>query len=114
MRRPSLTLLLLCGASLAGAGCNHDPAGHGPGAPITDLASITIAPADQTLVIDGTTAATSAYTATGTFKDGHTEDITSKVTFSLADADAGRFAANAFTSTTDHGGVTTVFASAGS
>ena len=75
MRRPGLTLLLLCCASLDGAGCNHDAAGHGPGAPITDLASITITPADQTLVIDGTTAATSAYSATGTFKDGHSEPL---------------------------------------
>jgi hypothetical protein len=113
MRRPALSLLVFCGLFVAAAGCNHDGAGHGPGASITDLVSITVAPADQTLVIDGSNAAASSYSAQGTFKDGHSEDITSKVVFTLASPDLGAFAANAFTSTTAHGGVTSVSATAG-
>ncbi len=114
MRRPALSWLLFsCVGALGAGGSSSGGAGHGPGAPITDLVSIAVAPADQMLVIDGTTAATSAYSAKGTFKDGHSEDITSKVLFNLASPDLGTFAANAFTSTTDHGGVTSVSAIAG-
>jgi len=117
MRRPAHALLLsFCLGGALAAGCNHgdDGAGHGPGAPITDLVSIAVTPGDQTLVIDGSAAATSSYSAKGTFKDGHSEDITSKVQFGLGSPDLGAFASNAFTSTTDHGGRTSVTAVAGS
>ncbi|HXU72710.1 MAG TPA: hypothetical protein VN947_25485 [Polyangia bacterium] len=106
------SLLVLC--ILPFAACSSSKAGHGGGGGSIDgLVSITVAPADQTLIIDGSTAATSAYTATGTFKDGHTADITSQVSFSLTAVGLGTFAGAAFTSNTDHGGFTQVNAVAG-
>jgi hypothetical protein len=115
MRRTVFPLFISACVGVVGGGCNHNGSdmGHGTGAPIADLVSIAVAPADQTLVIAGSTAASSTYSAKGTFKDGHSEDITSKVAFAVARTDLGSFAANAFTSTTDHGGVTIVSAVAG-
>src|SRR6478609_7888514 len=87
-----------------------DPAGGGG---IDGLVSITVSPASQTLIIDGTTPATSAYTSLGTFKDGHTADVTDQVSWTLMDIGLGSFTGALFTSTTDHGGYTNVLASAG-
>src|SRR5262249_52515792 len=75
--------------------------------------SITVTPPNLNLIIDGTTPATQVYGATGTFSDGHTADITSKVGFSVGDPALGHFDANDFTSGIDHGGITNVLASAG-
>jgi hypothetical protein len=95
MRTGTIALLTLA------FGCNRGAA---------RLTTITVEPADQALVIDGTTPATRAYEATGHYDDGHTERLTDLVTFSVADADLGRFAASRFTSTVDHGGRTVVTA----
>src|SRR5262245_33860532 len=112
-----MKILFFAFFAAAAGGCRvSTPGGGGDwgGAPPIDgLVSITVTPADQTLVIAGTTPATSAYKADGTFKDGHHEDITSRVFFSLADAGLGNFAGPAFTSQTDHGGITSVRAEAG-
>ena len=99
--------------ALAVTACSGSGSGHGPGAPIDGLTSIVVTPANQTLVIDGTTPATSGYKAVGTFADGHTADISGKVTFALADATLGSFSGSSFTSGVDHGGLTSVSASAG-
>ncbi len=95
------------------AACSPSTPSHGPGGSIDGLLSIDIQPANQTLVIDGTTPATSGYKATGTFKDGHTADVTALVAFAVTDAALGSFAGAAFTSGVDHGGLTQVTASAG-
>src|SRR5215471_2308425 len=87
--------------------------GSGGAPPIDGLVYITVTPADQTLVIAGTTPATSGYHAERIFKDGHHEDVTTRVSFRLADTGLGSFAGPAFTSQTDHGGFTTVIAEAG-
>jgi hypothetical protein len=72
------------------------------------VVSISVEPADQTLEIDDGAAATSDYTAIGTFEDGHTEDVTERVAWSLADATLGTFEVSRFTSTLDKGGQTRV------
>jgi hypothetical protein len=82
-------------------GCHRGPA---------RVTSITVEPADQTLIIDGTTPASSAYEATGHYDDGHSERITDVVQFSVADASLGSFATSSFSSTVDHGGRTVVTA----
>jgi WD40-like Beta Propeller Repeat len=106
-------LIALSLAALSPAACSRDDGNHGPGSGIDGLVSITVTPSDQTLIIDGVTAAQSVYTATGTFKDGHTADITSKVVFALAQPALGTFNGASFTSGLDHGGITTVTAHAG-
>src|SRR5690606_21103966 len=46
----------------------------------------------------------------GTFADGHTEDISDRAAFSLADVSLGGFLGPGFKSTVDHGGRTRVIA----
>ena len=100
---------LACVALFVLAACgDHHPKKAAPDASASPLVAITVTPADQELVIDGPAPVTSAYTAVGRFDDGHTEDITSQVAFSLEDASLGTFAGGAFTSTTTHGGRTRV------
>jgi hypothetical protein len=82
-------------------GCHRGPA---------RITTITIEPADQTLIIDGTTPATSGYEATAHFDDGHSARITDAVTFAVADTALGGFSANQFSSTVDRGGRTFVTA----
>lgn len=94
------------------AGCHHT-GDHG-GTAIKDLKTITVNPASATLTIAGTVAATQGYTATGTFTDGHTADITNSVTWTVGDKTLGSFSGPLFTSTTDHGGHTSAIATAGS
>ena len=70
-------------------------------------------PVDQVLEIDGSTAATSLYTAVGTFEDGSTADISHDVQWSLSEGTLGVFADNRFTSTLDQGGQVRVSAQRG-
>jgi hypothetical protein len=100
-------------AALVACANHHPKAPPGPDAAPPALLSITVTPADQELVIDGQTPAASAYTAVGQFEDGHSEDITSQVVFSLEDATLGAFAGAQFTSTLTHGGHTRVRADLG-
>ncbi len=110
MRNELLALVIVA----AFAACSSSKPGHGgAGGSIDGLVSIDVEPANQILVISGTTPATSAYTATGTFKDGHTADITSQVMFAIGDGTLGSFSGAAFTSAVDHGGLTNVSANAG-
>jgi Tol biopolymer transport system component len=103
------------GGDVGSGGSGGGGSGGSGGAPaIPGLLSIAVAPADQTLVIDGNTPASATYTATGTFGDGHQEDITARVSFRLGDPGLGTFAAARFTSASDRGGRTTVIADAGS
>jgi hypothetical protein len=104
-------LLCICAACGSSGGGNWNGDGGPP--PIKDLVSITVLPADQTLTIDSGTPAASAYTAMGTFKDGHTADITSQCAFQLADTTLGGFLGAQFKSGTDKGGKTDVVAIAG-
>jgi hypothetical protein len=77
------------------------------------LVEISVQPPDLELLIDGSDPATVMYTALGRFEDGHTEDITNRVQFSLADSSLGSFFGPDFKSYTTHGGRTRVIAELG-
>jgi hypothetical protein len=104
-----MSLRLFCCFVIVGLGCGSPP-GSGPDAMPSALVSIAVTPADQELLIDGLEPATSKYTAIGTFADGHTEDISDKVGFSLANAELGGFVGAYFKTTLDLGGRTRVVA----
>lgn len=93
------SFMIACGASVSS---NPDAGTSSP------LVSIAVEPVDQVLEIANGVAATSAYTAVGTYEDGHTEDISDRVQWLVADGTLGTFAVNQFTSTIDKGGQTRV------
>jgi hypothetical protein len=97
-------LFAACGPSVGSSPDSNDP-----GLPV----AITVMPADQSLLIDGSEPATSKYSAIGTFPDGHTEDISDKVAFSLANPELGGFVGTDFKSGLDLGGQTRVVAQYG-
>src|SRR5262249_26580825 len=71
---------------VVGLGCSsgeltHGGNGDGGVPPIEGLRAITVEPANQTLNIVGTMAATSQYRAMGEFNDGHREDVSTRVQF---------------------------------
>ena len=103
MRILLFAFVIACGGS-SGAGGDDAPDG------LDGLVSIDVTPKDQTLVIAQGVAATSAYTATGTFSDGRVVDITPHVAFALDEGTLGVFEAATLTTATDHGGQTTVTA----
>lgn len=92
--------------------CGSNKGGDDEGGSLEGLVSISVTPADQTLVIASGAPATSAYTATGTFEDGRTVDITSDVVFTLDEYTLGAFDAATLTTADDHGGRTNVVAAA--
>lgn len=89
-----------CGASVAPM----------PDETSTKLVEIAVSPADQDLLIDGMDPATSHFTAMGTFADGHSEDISDEVKFSLMNPYLGSFLGADFKSTVTQGGRTRVVA----
>jgi hypothetical protein len=109
----ALLLILGCG------GTGEVTSGADGGTPdgglttIPNLETIAITPNDTVITIDGDQAATQRYTAEGTFKDGHKEDITSRVRFTIDNVALGSFSGSTFTSFTANGGYGTVIASAG-
>jgi len=98
------------------AGCANStstPPARPGSPPIAGLTALKIQPSTQTLTTDGTNPASADYKAIGTFSDGHTDDVTNKVAFSVESPDLGLFQGAHFVSTTDHGGITNVVAQAG-
>src|SRR5262249_32967490 len=106
-------LAAACGCSSGGPTGGSAGGSGAPPPPISGLKSIDVTPHNQTLTIDGATAATQVYPATGTLEDGHQEDVTTRVGFHLADVGLGNFVGARLTSQTDHGGITQVLAQAG-
>jgi hypothetical protein len=100
-------------ALLAGCASSTPPPSRSGTPPIAGLTAIQIQPGMQTLVMDGSTPAAADYKAIGTFNDGHTDDVTNRVAFSVENADLGMFQGAHFVSDTDHGGITNVIARAG-
>jgi hypothetical protein len=74
------------------------------------LTSIDISPATASLVTTGGTPAALSFTATGHFSDGHSEDISTSVAWSLSDPGVGTIAAGAFSGAATRGGIATVYA----
>src|SRR5262245_9919571 len=114
------TWLILLVAAACGCSSGEPTGGSGTGGmggpppPIAGLKSIDVTPHNQTLAIEGATPATQIYQATGTFDDGHQEDVTGRVGFRLSDLSLGSFTGPRFKSQLDHGGITSVVAEAGS
>lgn len=105
--------LVVVGATVGcGSGSSNSMPG-GPPPPIAGLTAITVGPANQLLVVDGQSPASQKYTATGSFADGHTEDVTDRVQFGLSDPSLGLFMKDLLTSAADHGGIANVQAAAG-
>jgi Tol biopolymer transport system component len=111
--------VLVCAVLLAAA-CGDNVSGDGDGGSggpdagsISGLLSISIEPGDATLTIDGDVAVSQVYVARGTFEGGRTEDVTTRVSWSVGDSRLGRFQGATFTSGIDRGGVAAVRASAG-
>ena len=91
----------------AGCQCGHPgPGGTGGGGGGSGDApmSITVTPADATYTTDGISPVMAPYMATAKYADGHSEDITTKATFSLDDIGLGQFMGNIFKSVTNRGG----------
>lgn len=116
------SLILFVGA---GAGCDKGSPGKGGldgsvatgdlGAnEIAGLVSIAVNPPSTTLELDGTAKKTAAFTAVGTFADNHTEDVTSKVVWTVAEPLLGTFTGSTLETSVDRAGTTKVFATAGS
>lgn len=95
----ALVLLVACGHHTGDDDSTVDAAGD-----LTGLATLTVKPADQTLVIVQGQPATQGYVALGTFADGRTEDVTPYVQWGLDDATLGGFTAAAFTTSSVRGG----------
>src|SRR6185437_6325428 len=108
----TLTLAAGCGPSSRGGGGGGMGGGGGGGA---TLMSIAISPPSATLTTTGGgAAAAQQFTATGTFSDGHTEDVTATVGWSLSDVGIGTISNGAFAGSPTRGGVAKVSAGEGS
>ena len=111
MMRTVLVLALTvvgCGPGQSGG---HHPDGGGGG---TTLTSIDVAPPSASLTTTGGgAAATQQFTATGHFSDGHTEDISTQVAWSVSDPGIGSVSSGAFTGAATRGGVAKVIAGQG-
>jgi hypothetical protein len=99
-----------------GGGGNTDGGGGtddgGTGGPT--LGTLAITPTSPILAVTGSTPVTQQFKVTGTFSDGHTEDVTGQAIFSIDDTRLGLFGGGSlFTSSTDVGGISTVRARIG-
>ena len=111
MMRTSLVLALVlvgCGPNSRGGG-NH-PDGGGGGT----LTSIEVSPPSVTLTTTGGgAAATQQFTATGHYSDGHTEDLSGTVGWSVSDPGIGTVTSGAFVGAATRGGVAQIVAGGG-
>jgi hypothetical protein len=111
--RPLWIAKIIFWAALSGCTCGGEklpPNGTDGG--LVELRSIAVTPENPVLTIRESTAATQSFTAIGTFADGHTEDLSSRVSWTLDDPSLGAFSGNHFTSTIERGGVVTLRAEA--
>ncbi len=80
MKRLLLSILLLCLSLLVGCGGGGSNGGGGGGGNPT-LVSIQVTPSNPSITL-GATAATQQFTATGTFSDNTTRDLTASASWS--------------------------------
>ncbi len=104
---PRVLSLVIVSLFAAACGSSDETAGD-PNA--EKLVELTVAPADQELMIDGSAPATASFTATAKFADGHTEDVTDRALFALVNPYIGTFAGPDFKSVITQGGRTRVVA----
>jgi hypothetical protein len=105
---------VLAGLVFLASGCGSgSKTTNGDPPPSGSLKSLTVSPQKQLLVVDGTTPAVQAFSVTGTFVDGHTEDVTARAEFSLSSPWLGSFQGNVLTTVAGLGGVANVQAQIG-
>lgn len=98
------------GGNTDGGGGGTDDGGNGG----ATLGTLAITPTGPILAVTGSTPVTQQFKVTGTFTDGHTEDVTGQATFSIDDTRLGLFGGGSlFTSSTTVGGNSTVRARIG-
>lgn len=107
-----VTATALSGCSSCGNNGSGGPDGGNPGGNPT-LGALTIEPANPVLVVSGSTKVIQNFKVTGTFTDGHSEDMTGQAGFSIDDARLGSFGGASFASSTDVGGTSIVRARVG-
>ena len=95
-----------------GTGLTGTDGGTDTGDDPWELTAISVTPANAELTVDNGIAAELDYTATGTFGDGHTEDLTDDVEFGISVAKLGTFDDATLTTSTVYGGIATVTAEA--
>lgn len=99
---------LLCGCDCGGTGNgNGKDGGSGGGAGGSEggePTALTLTPSDATYTTDGVATAMGNYTAIATYAGGRTEDVTTKVSFTLEELELGSFTGRTFKSTLDRGG----------
>lgn len=116
MRHLAALLVFALGCGPDGGGGRSQVDGGGDGGPtaIPGLTAIAVTPASATFTVVDGVAQTGDFKATGTFLDGHTEDVTDRVAWSLADGSLGSVDAKGrYTTTTVRGGSTKLNASDG-
>jgi hypothetical protein len=96
-----------CGPDTRGGG-NHPGGGGGGGGPT--LTAVEIAPLSATLTTTGAAVAAQKFVATGHFSDGHTEDVSTTVGWSISDPGLGTLLSGAFAGAAARGGIATVHA----
>jgi hypothetical protein len=107
---PALIALLAPALLVTGCGNgNTDP----PDTPAGDVLSIDVSPGSATLIIEGDSPATAAFTATALRADGSMIDVTDQVQWSLEDTRLGSFEGATLTTGTRMGGKTHVRAQLG-
>ena len=111
VRRLILVTCLLVVVACGKRGDDDDGSDAGDGS-LEGLVSIEVKPTDQVLTIDQGVAATSTYTALGTFEGGRIEDISTRVQWALVEPTLGGFVSNDFTTGVTKGGQTRVIANA--
>ncbi len=99
-------------ALVAGCSGNDNSGGDNALPDLSTLTGISITPGNQTLEVDGTAAKTVTYSVSGTFNDGHSQDITRAVAF-VQEPAFGIFEGPSLTVPADRGGVSTITAVAG-
>ncbi len=97
-----LSFLLACGSGSLGPGIGGPGGGGGGGGQPPTLVSIAVTPADATVLLG----AVQQFTATGTFSDNTTQDITGSVTWSSSDATVVSIDASGVATATALGSVT--------
>jgi WD40-like Beta Propeller Repeat len=102
------------GGSITTPGDGGTGAIDAPSSPeIPGLASIAISPSNPTVFIEQDVGPTQAFTADGAFMDGHHEDITTRVAWTLDKVSLGRMMGPMFIGYTTFGGRTLITATAG-
>jgi hypothetical protein len=102
--------LVACSGSISGS--SSDAGSTGTDGGLGGLMGITVSPADSTVTIEQDTPGIQVFSAEGKFADGHSEDVTKRVSWSVNDLSIGTMTGETFTSSVTRGGLAQVTATA--